>query len=316
MRGRPTWWFAVALAAMMVAGCTDNVPAQSEDSAAEEPFTSTVTYRLAATQSPGLDGLQGIAVDAAGRIYLAHAGGVAVLDAQWRRTAELPTTGVAVAVAVNEDGRVFVACRQQVVVFGPKGEKLASWGTPGQGRGELGLVTGMATSGNNVWLADAGNRVVHRFDTTGDFVAEFGLRDAETGAPGILCPSPYLDCAVEADGSLWTANPGRWRVEHYDLNGRLVEAWGRQGPGPRAFQGCCNPTNVCLLAGGGFVTSEKGIPRVKVHAADGEVLAVMGKEFFAEHSSGMDLAADAAGRIYVVDPERGQVLVFEKVEGW
>ena len=312
---RPVAWLALTVAALMLTSCTDNVPDQGDDSATEESFVPTVPYRLATTQSPGLDGLQGIAVDAAGRIYLAHAAGVAVLDSAWRRVADLPTPGAAMAVAVSADGRVFVAGRQQVTVFGPQGEMLATWGTAGQKAGQLSLVTGIAVSDNNVWLADAGNRVVHRFDATGDFVAGFGLRDAATGAPGIICPSPHLDCTVDADGSLWTANPGRWRVEHYDLNGRLVGAWGRQGPGPREFQGCCNPSNLHLLSGGGFVTSEKGIARVKVHSADGEVVAVLGKEFFAEGSVGLDLASDAAGRIYVVEPERGQVLVFEKAGG-
>jgi sugar lactone lactonase YvrE len=307
-------WMVLAVVPVVAPGCTDQAPPQPDTSAVEEPFTATQPYHLAATRSPGLGRIEGLAVDGEGRFYLAHGRGVTVLNAQWTPMKDLPTPGGAAAVAVHADGRIFVALRQKVIVFDASGRQVAAWGGPGGKPGQLGQLTGLAVHGDNVWLADGGNAVVHRFDTSGRFVAEFGLRDAKLRVPGIICPSPFLDCTVAADGTLWTTNPGRWRVEHYDLSGRPLEAWGRQGPGPRTFPGCCNPTNLCLLPGGGFVTSEKGVPRVKVHAEDGQVVAVMGPEGFDEHSAGLDVVADAQGRIYAVDPEQGKVLVFEKAE--
>ncbi len=307
-------WMVLAVVPVLVSGCTDQAPSQPDVESADEAFAAAQTYRMASAQSPGLSELRGIDVDGEGRIYLAHRHGVAVLDARWKRVKDLPTPTGAMAVAVHADGRVFVALRQKVVVFDVSGRQVAAWGTAGGDPGQFGLLTGVAVHGDDVWLADGGNAVVHRFDTSGNFVAEFGLRDAKLRVPGIVCPSPYLDCDVAADGTLWSTNPGRWRVEHYDLAGRPLEAWGRQGPGPRTFPGCCNPTNLCLLPGGGFATSEKGVPRVKVHRPDGEVVALMGAKFFGEHSAGIDLAADAQGRLYALDPELGKVLIFEKVE--
>jgi hypothetical protein len=272
----------------------------------------TMSLRRVSTRRTGLEKLKAIAIDGRGQRYLAHAGGVAVFDATWKRLADLATPEPAVGVAVHEDGRVFVALRQQVIVFDTSGKLAARWGTPGDQSGQLRFLTAIAVGEGDVWLADMGNRVIHRFDTTGDFVSDFAGRDLDGGVAGIVCPSKYLDCVVASDGTLYNSNPGRWRVEHYDLNGRLVGHWGRQGSRAERFQGCCNPTNLALRPGGGFVTSEKGsAPRVKIHDADGEVLAVAGSEHFSNHAAGLDLAADGDGRIYVADPGAGTVLVFE-----
>ena len=234
---------------------------------------------------------------------------------QWNRAADLPTEGEAVAVAVHEDGRAFVAERQKIHVFGAGGAPLASWGKAGKEPGQLGFLAGIAVRGGDVWLADAGNRVIHRFDTTGDFIADVGGRDDVFGRPSILCPSPYLDCAVAADGSLYNTNPGRWQVEHTDPNGKLIGTWGSQGSDWAEFSGCCNPTNVAVLPDGRIVTSEKGIPRVKVVDAQKHELQVAGAEHFAEGAAGLDLTVGADGRLYVVDPAAGKVLAFKIPEG-
>jgi sugar lactone lactonase YvrE len=307
---------AALLAALTVTGCREGAPPRAGRRGEGEPaFEAPLKATLVASRRPGLEGLAGIDVGAGGRIYLACRTGVVVFDARWNRVGELPTDGPAAAVAVHEDGRAFVAERQKVRVFSADGKPLASWGTPGEGPGEFSLLTGIAVRGTDVWLADANNRVIHHFDATGDFVEDLGRRDPAAGVPGIICPSPYLDCAVGADGTLYHANPGRWRVEHYDLNRRPAGHFGKASSGPLGFSGCCNPTNLTVMADGRIVTAEKGTPRVKVHGPDAAVLAVIGPEHFSPDSRGMDLATDAAGRIYVVEPAAGKVLVFTLSEG-
>jgi sugar lactone lactonase YvrE len=236
---------------------------------------------------------------------------VVIFDAGWTRQGELRTPQAAAAVALGEDGKVYVVERQKVHVFERDGREAAGWGTPGAGSGQLSYVTAVAVGETNVWVADAGNRVVHRFAPTGDFIDDFGGRDPVTGAPGIVCPSPYLGCAVAADGTLWVGNPGKWRVEHYDLNGRMVEAWGRNGLSAETFAGCCNPVTLAVTAEGNFITAEKGLARVKLLDRQGKLLAVLPGEEFSVQSSGMAAAADKSGRIYVADPASDKVVVFE-----
>ena len=80
------------------------------------------------------------------------------------------------------------------------------------------------------------------------------------------------------------------------------------------FAGCCNPTHFLILEDGRYVTSEKGIPRVKICNRLGEFTAlVAGVERFDEGTVGLDLARDSAGRILVLDPARRAIRIF--VEG-
>jgi len=80
---------------------------------------------------------------------------------------------------------------------------------------------------------------------------------------------------------------------------------------PEGFCGCCNPSHIALFPDGRFVTSEKGLPRVKVYDAKGVFVGlVAGPDMFAEDAVGLDLAVDSRGRILVLDPARRMVRVF------
>jgi hypothetical protein len=92
------------------------------------------------------------------------------------------------------------------------------------------------------------------------------------------------------------------------------------------FSGCCNPAAFALLPDGGFVTAEKGLPRVKIYDAEGVFVGfVAGAEEFAEAGvvgydkgaagdaeGALDVAADSQGRILVLEPRTGRIRVFTR----
>jgi hypothetical protein len=81
------------------------------------------------------------------------------------------------------------------------------------------------------------------------------------------------------------------------------------------FCGCCNPSHLALTPDGKFITSEKGLPRVKVYDRAGRFECVVaGPDRFARDTVGLDVAVDSTGRILVLDPAAGAVRVFEKRE--
>jgi sugar lactone lactonase YvrE len=149
--------------------------------------------------------------------------------------------------------------------------------------------------------------VVGRID--GQVPSDTAAKDA--GDAGFIVPSPYFDVAVAGKDRLWIVNPGRRRVESYTFDGRILAHWGKASPKIEGLCGCCNPTHIALLPDGRLVTSEKGLPRVKVYSADGELLSVVAPPAaFADAAAGLDVAADSQGRVYVLDPIARKVRVF------
>ena len=164
-------------------------------------------------------------------------------------------------------------------------------------------------------MTDAGNRIVWKFDKSGNVLQRIGKRDVAKDIPGIVIPSGFFDVAVDSDGFLWVANPGRHSIENYTLDGDFRTSWGAFSMDIDGFCGCCNPTNFIILEDGSFITSEKGIPRIKVHNQLGEVVSVVaGAEQFDEGTVGLDLAVDSNQRIFVLDPKRKRVRIFAKKE--
>ena len=98
--------------------------------------------------------------------------------------------------------------------------------------------------------------------------------------------------------------------------GDLEFAWGKPSFELEGFSGCCNPSHFAMLPDGRFVTSEKGIPRVKVHDADGSfVTAVVGCDGLDTETDPCDVATDLEGRIVVLDPGKAVVRIFESKGG-
>ena len=61
----------------------------------------------------------------------------------------------------------------------------------------------MGTQGieqGDVFAADAGNRVVLRYDKSGKLLGRIGEKNKERNVPGIVMPSPYLDVTLARDG--------------------------------------------------------------------------------------------------------------------
>jgi hypothetical protein len=95
------------------------------------------------------------------------------------------------------------------------------------------------------------------------------------------------------------------------LAGDLLGHFGRfGGRDPEGFSGCCNPTNLVLLADGRIAVTEKAGPRAKVYDRRRKLLSVIDAKAFDENCKNMDVAADSHGRLYVIDTVRLHICVF------
>ncbi len=262
-----------------------------------------------------------IVVGPDGRIYLATAPGICILGKDGSPLNEIACPAPARAVAVAEDGTLFVALRDHVEVRDTKGSQLASWEAP---KGKP-FLTGIAVGAKDVFVADSGNRVVHRYDRDGKLVCGIGQKNATRKIPGLILPSPFLDVVIAPDGLLRVNNPGRHRVELYTPEGDLELSWGRPSIAIDGFCGCCNPVGLAMLKDGRYVTFEKGLPRVKVYGSEGKFECVVAApDFFkdvgsnesimaAEQTSygGLDGAVDAEGKIFILELASGEIHVMK-----
>jgi len=279
-----------------------------------------VGYRQTGEIPLAVQEARAIAVGPQDRIYIAADKAILLCDAggviRHRITLDQRPTCLAVA----GDGRIYVGMKDHVEVY--QGGSLHRW----QGLGDRAVLTCIAPGENEVFVADAGNKVVWRFDTAGKLLGEIGRRDEEKAVPGFVIPSPYFDCLIGSDGLLRIANPGRHRVEIFTADGRYEWplAWGRPTLKIDGFCGCCNPAALALLPDGRIVTGEKGIPRVKIYGQLGKFECVVaGPDVLAPTATSttetrgplklkvVDLAADSQGRILVLDPGAKLIRVFE-----
>jgi hypothetical protein len=252
-----------------------------------------------------------LTIGPAGRLYVAAKEGVLVFTPEGERVMEVRLAAPARCVAVAEDGTLYAGVRDHVEVFNGKGQSIATWASPG-GRTWF---TSLAVSANEVFAADAGGRVVLRYDRSGKLQGRIGEKNKERNVPGLIVPSPYLDVDLGADGLLRVNDPGRHRVEVYTPNGDLEMFWGKPGAAIDGFCGCCNPIGVAMIKDGRCVTCEKGFPRVKIYGADGNFECVVaGPESFPENAKagsvhdlsdgsmgGLDAAVDSQGRVCILD---------------
>lgn len=272
----------------------------------------------------GFTNSRGIAVGTDGSIYVAGDKAIRVFAENGPLLDELELVDSPRCLSVTDDGKIYVGMEDHVEVLDAKGKKLTSW----QSLGDRAVLTSIAVLNNDVFVADAGNRIVLRYDTAGNLIKQIGQKDETRNIPGFVIPSPYFDLAVGPDGLLRVTDPGRHRIEVYTFDGDLEFWWGEFSSGIEGFCGCCNPINFAMLPDGGFVTCEKGLVRVKIYDAEGNFGGVLAgpEQLGADNitvicetpaeceSGGFDVAVDGTGRIFVLDTINNIVRTFVRVK--
>jgi DNA-binding beta-propeller fold protein YncE len=263
----------------------------------------------------GMNEPRGIAVNPyQDNIYVVGDLLVRVFDANGVKRLEFPTVGEGTSLAVGltahhatpQPREILVATKNTVEDYYADGGLLGIW----QHFDPNSMFSSIATLEGDVFIADDNRAEVIRCDIGGNVIGRIGRQD-----PGgaILLRSPHFDVAVWPGNLLWITNPGRLRVEAYTFDGKQEVSWGDASMDIEGFSGCCNPKDIAFLPTGEVVTSEKGLPRVKVYTRDGKFLCVVaGPESFDPSVHYLDLAVDSKGRVLVLDPVQKKVRIFVK----
>jgi len=288
-----------------------------------------IGYQQTAAIDCAMKTTRAVAVGPHDDIYVAGDDAIHVFDAGGKSLRQFPAGGRPTCLGVGgEDhrypGRIYLGVGHQVSVFDPRGKPVATW----ESLGPRAVLTSIAVAAEDVFVADAGNAIVLRYDTEGKLLGSIGRHDKQKGVPGFAVPSPFFDVAVHPDGWLRVTNPGALRVEAYSPEGNFELFWGGAGAAIENFYGCCNPANLAVLPDGRQVTAEKGLLRVKVYSAAGQFQTVVAGPQQLEAPSmltdqsmsdreytAVDVAADSRGRVLILDLATNRVRVFVEKAG-
>lgn len=235
----------------------------------------------------------------------------------------------ATSLAVAENGIIYIGFKEHIELYFSMGKKLGKWvnNNPTKqdnqngaaealsGLNQNSYITSLTLSDKYLFIADAGNKIVWKYNLKGEVLGSIASEDSSKNIPQLIIPSPYFDTLRAKDNSIWVVNPGQHILENFTTDGTLIRKWGESSPDVEGFCGCCNPTNIAMLSDGSFITSEKGYIRVKQYSLKGEFVGVVaGGEQFTEGTKGLDIAIDSNDKVFIIDTKRDKIRIFVKNE--
>ena len=265
-----------------------------------------------------------IAIGPQGRAYVAGDRAIKIFDEMGNVANSIVLSSEPRALAITDDGTIFIAMKDHVEVYGADRKQIAVWKNLGAGA----VLTSVALAGENVFVADAGHRIVLHYDRDGKLLKEIGAKDPKRNVPGFIVPSAHFDTAVAPDGLLRVVNPGENRVDIYTLDGGFELSWGERSLELDGFCGCCNPVSIAMLEDGSYITCEKGLVRVKLYDSQGSFVGVVAspKQLLKGRepricdtveecqTASFDVAVDSQGKVYVLDTIENTVRIFSKTK--
>ncbi len=277
----------------------------------KETDSTLICYKEVVQLKPETEYLYGIATDNDDNLYISGSETVFIYDVNGNLINSIDLGNNAYCLTISESGKIYLGMPGHVEVWNSNGEQLESWDS----MGDKAIFTSIAINEESVFVADAGNKIVYHYNLKGELQNNIGEKNKEKEIMGFILPSAYFDLLIGRDNELWVVNPGIHQLEHYRSNGDLISSWTRTSMQLDGFSGCCNPSHIAMLSDGSFVTSEKGIERVKIHHPNGEFKCVVASpEDFINGTTDLDLAVDSKDRIYISDPKKGIVRVYDKID--
>lgn len=232
-----------------------------------------------------------------------------IIGMQGNLILEVALPSLPISIATNQE-YIYITTQNTVLQLDHSGKLMEEW----KDFHANSLLSSIAIFEDKVFVADAGRRSVSRFDHTGNKELEFEGKASSDDLHGFIVPSGNFDLAVNEFGELWVVNPGKHALENYTFDGILRGYWTSSFSDVKGFTGCCNPAHISYLPGGNFITSEKGIIRIKEYKPSGEFVGVVAAPSkFIEEGKVPDITADNDGRVYACDPDKKSIRIFEKI---
>jgi uncharacterized protein (TIGR03663 family) len=221
------------------------------------------------------------------------------------------------AVAIGADGTWYVADsgNQRIQVLDADGVTVRMWGSAGSGPGQFQEPWGIAVNQKlgRVYVSDTWNHRVQVFDLEGNYLKEWG-HFADTKGVAEVEPGGFWgprDIALDAAGNVYVADTGNKRIQKFDANGEFIAQWGGAGVIPGRFD---EPTSLDITADGVIYVADAWNRRVQTFSAALKPLGEWPVDSWTSESvvNKPFVRVSPAGDVYVSDPERYRILVFDR----
>ena len=280
---------------------------------------------------------EGIAIDAAGYVYVADTGNNRIQKfkadgtyvTQWGSFGSLPdhtTTPPSrfsrpVGIAVDVNGYVYVAdCdNSRIQKFKADGTYVTQWGTQGTGNGQFGVAPGIGPYGvavdnrsNKVYVVDDTNNRIEVFDRVGGYLTTWG--SLGSGNQQFNRPKGI---AIDVNTDVYVADPGNRRIQKFKSDGTPVSIWSSVPSPVGKTPSFISPYGVAVDAiGNVFVTDVINNRVIKFGSTYGNVITQWGSSGNAkgQFSSPYGIAVSKTnGYVYVLDSRNNRIQVFRSL---
>jgi sugar lactone lactonase YvrE len=231
---------------------------------------------------------QGLAVDAAGNVWVVDAGSdrieIFAPDGSFLETwgasgseegqfefavrTDSDWAGFRGDIAFDAAGNLYVVDtgNHRIQKFAPDRSFLLAWGEEGDGDGQFLTALSIAIGpDDSVYVSDADRRDVQKFDANGRFLGITGEYELDNGKP-----SAAAGVAVDGQGFIWVADQANHRIARFSPDGTFLDAWGVRGTRPGEL---LNPRDLAIDAAGLVYVIDSNVHRVQLFAPDGRFLA-------------------------------------------
>lgn len=176
---------------------------------------------------------------------------------------------------------------------------VSAFGSEGSKNGQFSGPQGIALdSSGNVYVADAGNNRVEKFDPAGNFMSIIG-----SGGSGDGQFSYPTNVLVDKSGNLYVTDLNNYRIEKFDPSGNFILKFGMRGNDDGQFQ---NPRDMAIDASGNLYVADLIHPIQKFDPA-GHFISEIGR---GQIEGAQGVALDKSGNIYALDNGSPQVVEF------
>lgn len=133
----------------------------------------------------------------------------------------------------DAQGHIYIGeygASDRIQKFTAEGEFISRWGGTGSESGQFLRPQSLVVDGDTLWIADACNHRIARYDLRFETPKLADLWGVEGAGPGQL-HYPY-DLAIDRDGTVVVCEYGNQRLQRFSPTGKLLSAWGSPGHAP------------------------------------------------------------------------------------